>query len=204
MNLARASLCLGLFVLYGCATTQLPERTILLGEVAHIPQRDEVLNGFRVGPDNIPPPKDLMAGCGYDEKGAGDRKLVLVRYFYYWHNVASGIVRNGVKWTAAANDLALAQGNIVEVEFLPGRAGPDSRCATIKQIRSLDLTTAQCEFRKNQRNALGAFLDLTNFLGGPGSASLYCPFLEAEGWQKMLIGPYDAIAWAKQPVGVRN
>ena len=201
MNLMRSLFCLSVLTLGGCATTPLPERTLFFGEVAYIAQREDILNGFKTGPEKFSPPKELLAACGYDENTVDPGKIVLVRYFYYWNNVASRVIRNGVKWAVVDGGLRVAHGNLVEVELLSGRAGADSRCATIRRIRAVNLRAAQCEYRKNEQSSVANAFDTINPIGGPGSASIYCPYLETEGWGKTQIGPYEAIAWTKRPVG---
>ena len=197
----RLFVVLATLILGGCATasSSFPEHTIFLGEVAHIASRDNVLKGLKLGPDKLSAPKSFLDGCGYEEKNIRDESFVLVRYFYYWHNVASGIVRNGTQWVAVPSGLALEPGNIVEVERVTSSVDPHIGCTTVSRIRFENLKSGQCEYRKNKRNPVGAALDVINPIGGPGSASIYCPSLETAGWKQVPSGPWDALAWTKTP-----
>jgi hypothetical protein len=184
-------------VISGCAGSPFPPRTVLMGEVARIAEPNEVREGIKSGPDRVGPGDWLRTACGYGNADVPEGKAVLVRFFYYWHNRAAGVVRYDLKWATVGEGVQVTKGNLVEVELTPESS--DVLCPRIRTVRGASLKDAQCEYRKNERSGLGAALDMINSIGGPGSASIYCEQLETAGWKKVLIGPYDAIAWSKPP-----
>jgi len=193
---------IGVLALVGCATQpKLPERSLMLGEVAHVANRDEILRGVRLDPDKIPPVRHLGAACGMGDADIVDGSFVVVRYHFYWYNQSSGVVHHGVTWAAAHQDRPLKPGNIVEVEILAGKEDPDRQCLSIHRVRFDQLAGSGCEYRPNPRNPLGKALEAVSPVGAPGSQSLVCPGLAAEGWRPLLVSYPDALIWTRLPPG---
>ena len=192
---ALAALLLG-----GCATVlPMPEHTLVLGEVGYIASRDEIFKGLKLGPDDVPPPKAFVEQCSPDENAVTDGSFVLVRYYYYWQNVPSGIVHQGARWAVVPTALAIELGNVVEVELSAGKTNPKFRCSTISRIRFEDLKAGQCEYRQDPHIPFDTSLTSVNPAGGPGAAAFYCPHVEAEGWEQFSMGVNGGSAWRKKP-----
>jgi hypothetical protein len=193
---------LGALFLGGCATVlPMPEHTLVVGEVGHIASRDEIFKGLKLGPDNVPPPKTFVNQCGPEENAIVDGSLVLVRYYYYWQNVPPGIVHQGARWTVVPDGLAVDLGNVVEVELLAGKTNPKFRCATISRIRFENLEEGQCEYRQDPYTTFDTTLTTVDPVGRAGAAALYCPHVEAEGWERFSMGVNGGSAWRKRPSG---
>lgn len=190
----------------GCASVPpsppppLPEHTRYLWEVTRVATHDEMFGGVQGGASSIGPlPQKLQLQCGRTNADLVDGSFAIARLYYYWHNRASGIVHARMQWVAVPKGLVVESGNVVEVELLAGKSDPAYRCPMVATVRFENLAAGGCEYLSNPRNGLGQVLDLTNPIGGPGSRSIYCPGLEAEGWTLIHVGIPDALAWTKTP-----
>ena len=183
-----------LMTLAGCASTPFPPHTTFIAEVFSIAKPSEIRDGINSYTEQIRPGEWLGQACGYGDANVPEGSAVILREFYYWHNQTSGIVRPGLYW-AVADKVEVKEGNLVEVELIP--EGSKENCPRIISVRGTSLEESQCEYLKNEKNGIGAALDTINPIGGAGSASIYCEDLGAEGWKKVIIGPYDAIVWSK-------
>ena len=193
-------IALGAVFLGGCATTlNMPEHTLVLGEVAYIAGQDEILKGLKLGPDEVPPPMTFVNQCGPDANAVADGSFVLVRYYYYWQDVPPRIVDQGARWTVVPPGLAIKLGNLVEVELSPGKRNRTFRCATISRIRFESLKGGQCDYRLDPHTTFDTTLTAANPVGGAGAAALYCPHVEAEGWEPFSMGVNGGSAWRKRP-----
>jgi hypothetical protein len=162
---------------------------VFLGQALRAATAEEVANGFRENRDSISAPTALITACR-DDKDA-ELRFVVVRLFYYWHNRA--VVRSGLYWTIADKALDVPADSAVEVELVPGKQ--NGQCLTIRRVRPGTL----CGFRDNPHSTTSSVAGALSGLGRYGSASIYCPELESEGWTKAVIGPYGAFAWMKGP-----
>jgi hypothetical protein len=198
---------LGALFLGGCATVSrprrsvlpMPEHTLVLGEVGYIASQDEVLKGLKLGSDDVPPPNAFVQQCNPDDNAVEDGVFVLVRYYYYWQNVPSGIVHQGARWAVVPSGLTVEPGNVVEVELSAGKTNPKFRCSTISRIRFEDLEAGQCEYRQDPHTTFDTTLTAVEPAGRPGAAALYCPHVEAEGWEQFFMGANGGSAWRKKP-----
>jgi hypothetical protein len=184
----------------GCATSiTIPQGTLQLREVAHVLSRDEILSGsVRTTRDNRgreairwPELHDLLLRDGMPDSDMVDGSVIAGRTQFFWHNATSGIVRQYVRASTVAKGVQLSVGNIVEVE----QRGELTRVIRVKYG---SLAEGRCEYRRADRSTVGSALDAINPVGGPGAASLYCPYLEEEGW-----GPLRhvrGIEWFKPPL----
>lgn len=199
---AWAALCLALA---GCAAAPppLPEHTLFLGEVARIASRADLVDGFRLGPDDVPPPVSSLRRCGYGEADFQDRRFAVVRFHYHWHNVAAGVVHSGFRFVAIPPGMAVRSGNLVEVDVTTAADDPHTRCARLHRVRADTLESAGCLYRRNERSGLGAVMSRLSPIGGPGSASIDCADIEGTGWLLVPFGPYDARVWRRLPSGAR-
>ena len=151
---------------------------------------EEVANGFSIGKDSIPPPKQMISACGDARKG--EMRFVVVRMFYYWHN--RQYLHEGLYWTINDRFCDVPPEATVEVELLEGKSG--SQCPTIRAVRA----ASECTFQNNGESVVSKAATALTGWAGYGAASLHCPQLESEGgWTKALIGPYGAFAWMKAP-----
>ena len=188
--------------------TGIPPGTVVLVEIAHVARGDEAVRGFHRTPgaeegldgaplkaDKATSAKNAMTACGIRPEDVAEHPFVLLRLYYFWHDETSRVVHDFVAWATVGTGVQVADGNIVEVELL---AGPgDSRCATIRTVVSTSLKGGECAYRKNDMGALGNALGAVNPLGGPGSASVYCPFVDKEGWKKLSITAFPgASVWS--------
>ena len=188
-----------------------PPEELYVGQVQYVATADEAKHGFYYtakstetiygvipASHDVPPATKLMTSCGYD--GNADSKFALVRLYYFWLD-ASKSIHSFAPWTMIATGVAVKRGNIVEVDVhTRGKA----RCGIVTRVRAPDLDAAECEYHDNKLNFLSRQLNRFTPAGGPGAASMYCPFLEAEGWKQKPIGPFagssdGGYAWAKTP-----
>jgi hypothetical protein len=211
MKPLRILLAIGLLAMSACASKPIAENEVFIGQVSYMATADEATNGFHyvAQPDealqhvlprsgDVPPAKSLIAACGQNP----DAKFVLVRLYYYWLN--SGVaVASFTPWTMVSAELPVARGNIVEVDMRSGRSS--SRCAVITKVRAASLSEGSCEYRLDKEGALISALSVFSPNGGPGSASLYCPSLETEGWKTVHLGPGNGgLVWSKSPAATRE
>jgi hypothetical protein len=195
---AAVSLALALTA---CASAPpaLPEHTLFLGEVARIASRTDLLEGFRLGADRVPSPVSSLKRCGFDDDALQDRRFAVVRFHYYWHNVAAGVVHSAIRFAAVPPGMAVRSGNLVEVDVTAAPLDRQAQCATIHRVRSESLTSANCTYRRNERGGWGAAIGVLSPIGGPGSASIDCAEIEGTGWDLVPFGPYGARVWRKLP-----
>ena len=168
----------------GCAGTPPPDRTRFIGEVAHVPTRDEILSG------NIPltvdnrgrePLKMSWLRKSLLDEGMKDEELVygrvaLTRHQYYWHNTGSGIVRQYFRSVTVPKGLTVEVGNVIEIETLKGTG-------RAKTVRYKSRADGNCEYRRSDNSAFKEIMGVVTMVGPSGAASLYCPDLEKEGWK---------------------
>lgn len=173
-----------------------------MGEIAHIATRDQVFNGFRLGPDNVSAASELLDQCGYERSSVTDGKFAAIRFYYYWHNVAAGINHSKVIWAVIPEELAVEMGEFVKVEIVASEIMADGRCPIVRRIHPYKLMAGQCGFAKDPIRDVVGLTGLISIIsiGPPGSASIYCPGLEEDGWKKEPIGFQDAIRWTKSPI----
>jgi hypothetical protein len=203
MNLAQLMPIVGLLGMGGCATPPpIPDRATFLGQISYIARPDEVAQGFHfiAQPDealngvlphsrDVPPAKHLIEACGAEH--SADANFVLVR-FYYYQVGRSGRLDDYSHWAVLEDGLLVERGNLVELEQRPGQG--KSRCLVTSKILSATLAAAGCEYHRDQQGALFSALEMVS---GQASASLYCPFLEAEGWKSAQVGLFGGLAWWK-------
>jgi hypothetical protein len=182
----------------GCASTPVAERTLLLGEVAHVLTRQEILTGdIDKAVDNrgrekvrIPQLPEQLKARGLSDADMQQGSVVLVRFQFYRHNEASGIVREHLRTATVAKGLELRNGNVVELEVQGGYA-------KAVRLRHADLQQGQCAYRTVSKSGAIAALDAVNPIGGARAASLDCPGLAGEGWTRK---PYVyGFEWHKPP-----
>lgn len=205
-NCARTLGCLSIgLALAGCASAPppLPEHTLFLGEVARIASRADLLDGFRLGPDTVVSPVSSLRRCGFGDDDLQDRRFAVVRFHYYWHNVAAGVVHSAVRFVAIPPGVVVRSGNLVEVDVTTAPGDPQAQCAAIHRVRGETLQSAGCVYRRNERSGLGAAMGGLSPLGGPGSASIDCDGIEGTGWELVPFGPYDARVWRRLPAAGR-
>jgi len=209
MNVAKVVLLLVTVACLGDASAARHSTTMqtFLAEIAYIPTADEVASGFHYTPNENAgllgesersadvAPKTPAKPCGAETPEP--TQVVLARVYYYWIDRSPGVV-SLMPLTVVSPNITVARGNLVELTlgFGPGK----SVCAVVTSVRAESLAAGGCEFRVNKRGAVaGAIVALDH--GGPGAASLFCPFFETEGWKLVQIGPlpkeYGGVAWSK-------
>lgn len=189
----------------GCAAVPpgLPAHSLFLGEVARIASRADLLSGFRLGADTVPSPQPHLKRCGFGDDDLQDRRFAVVRFHYYWHNVAAGVVHSAIRIVAIPQSMTVRSGNLVEVDVTTAPFDPHAQCASIHRVRADVLESAGCAYRRNERSGFGAAMGALSPIGGPGSASIDCAQIEGTGWELVPFGPYDARVWRKLPSTVR-
>lgn len=187
--------------LAGCAVAPpvLPEHTLFLGEVARIASRADLLAGFQLGADAVPSPVPGLKRCSFGDDDLQDRRFAVVRFHYYWHNVAAGVVHSAIRLAAIPQGMTVRSGNLVEVDVTTAPLDANAQCAAIHRVRGDDLKSAGCTYRGNERSGFGAVMGALSPLGGQGSASIDCAEIEGTGWALVPFGPYDARVWRKLP-----
>lgn len=204
---------LAMLLFCSCASgPPLPPEELLVGQIQYVATADEARRGFfwaarstetiyGVIPRSrdVPAAKSLMNDCAYD--GNPDTRFALVRFYYFWFD-ASRSIASFAPWVMIAPGVTVARGNIVEVDA--HAASPKSWCGVVTKVRAEDLASAECEYHDNKLNWINKELNRFSPAGGPGAASMYCPFLEAEGWKQQAVGPFGGsccggYAWSKIP-----
>ena len=182
----------------GCASTPVADRTLLLGEVAHVLTREEILAGDidkavdNRGREKVKAPRlaEALKARGLSDADLQQGSVVLVRFQYYRHNEMSGIVREHLRTATVATGLELRNGNVVELEVQGGYA-------KVVRLRHADLNQGQCAYRTLSKSGVFGVLDAVNPVGGSRAASLDCPGLAAEGWtRKPFVYGFE---WHKSP-----
>ena len=156
----------------------------------HVYSRQEVDNGTQVNGVQMPPLHSVLTAQGYSDSELVDGSGAIVRTAMFRHNQRSGIEHEFMKPSLVEKGLVVSEGNVVEIRI-------DKGLGTILKVRYRNMEEGHCEYRLDDRNAMGKTLDIMNPLGGPASSSLYCPALVDEGWQPKPFGPYDAKGWFK-------
>ena len=189
-----------------------PPEEIYVGQVQYVATAQEAKHGFYYSArgtetiygvvprsHEVKPATELMKSCGSD--ASADGSFVLVRFYYFWFD-ASKSIASFAPWAMVAPGLKLDRGNLVEVEVRTASA--KSRCAVVTKVRSPDLDGAECEYHDNKVDSVSRMLNRLSPAGGPGAASLYCPFLQEEGWKQKPLGPFGGsccggYVWSKAP-----
>lgn len=94
---------------------------------------------------------------------------------FYWNNTASGIKHDVLVTEPAADGLAVRPGNVVEMRVEP-------HGALITRVRAAGLAAGGCCYAEVGVGFAVEALGALSMVGPRGSASLYCPGLEREGW----------------------
>lgn len=184
LGMSRLLIAISACLLPACATqTPIPDGTVLIGEVAHVLSRAEIVSG-KIGmsrdnrgrePIHWPTLHETLLKNGEQDSDLVDGSVIVRRTQYYWHNVTSGIVRQWVRASPVAKGLKVSTGNVVELEVR-------GSYATVVRVKYRNLAEGGCEYVTRERHSVGKALDAINPIGGAGAASLYCPYLEKEGW----------------------
>ena len=169
----------------GCATRlQMPEGTRTIREVVRVPSRDSIING-------MPEIYAALLKGGMRDEEIVDGSVVMTRTQYYRHNATSGVIREYVRPSIVSKSLRVAPGNVVELEVVKGYS-------VVTRVRYRDLAEGKCEYRLIDRTGVLRGLDAINPIGGPASASLYCPEVERDGWSANRIG--YGVEWFNKPL----
>ena len=154
--------------------------TSILGEVTYIPSREQIEKGVVKGPHKIPPIYQELLSNGYSDQELIEGKVVVIVYQTYWHNRSR--THDFLDWAIVDKGIKVNKGNVVEVQV-------HKPYAIVTGVLFNDTKGSECQIIPGERGGLAA-LDLVNPGGGPGTANLYCPKLEQEGWQKTPHGMY--------------
>lgn len=162
----------------GCASsppTPIPPGTLMIGEVMKVLTSEIVAAGtIEPGAPQAQLRRQLEArGLTDDDVRRG--RVFVVRTLIYWNNTISGITRDELSPEAAAEGLDVQPGNVVEM-----RLGPHG--AMITGVRAPDLAAGGCFYADVGVGMAVETLGALSMVGPRGSASLYCPGLEHEGW----------------------
>ena len=175
----------------GCAMTTTLDGKLLqgfgtdgtseLGEVTYILSREEMEKGLgdRQGV-RIPPIYQELLNKGVSDEELIDGKVVVIVYQTYWHNRSRR--HDFLDWAIVEKGSTLKKGNVVKVEA-------HQPYPIVTGIIYSEMKDGDCQLITGDRGGVAA-LDLINPVGGPGTANLYCPKLEQEGWQKTPFGMY--------------
>jgi hypothetical protein len=169
-----------LALLSGCATTpavELPEGTLMLGEVRHVFTR-ALLQAGEIAPgekrENL---LRMMTERGWTDAQLDQGRLLVVRTRIYWNNTSSG------NRYAVLNVERLADGVTAEpfniVEFTVG-----GRSGAIQRVRAKAIAEGRCDYVDVPVGMLVEAMGTLALVGPRGTASLYCSGIEQEGWQR--------------------
>lgn len=157
--------------------TPLPPGTLLLGEVMHVLTR-ELVNSRQIAPgvalDSLP---RMLEVRQITDRQIDDGRVVVVRTMIYWNNTASGIKRPVWQPEPLADGLSVAPGNVVELRLQP-------KGAMVERVRAASLAEGNCAYRELPIHPLVEAMGALSLVGPRGSASLHCPGIEQEGWQR--------------------
>lgn len=167
-------------LLSGCATSpgvELPEGTLMLGEVRHVFTR-AMLQAGEIAPgekrENL---GRMMEGRGWTDAQLDAGRLLVVRTRIYWNNTSSGN-RYGVLGVERLADGVQAEPfNIVEFT-VGGRSG------AIQRVRAKTMADGRCDYQDVPVGMLVEAMGALAMVGPRGTASLHCVGIEHEGWQR--------------------
>lgn len=176
-----------------------PSGTQVLGLVDGPPlTRDEIMHGARArGGVIVPPLYETLLAFGYRDEEITSDRVVLILHSVHWHSAINSSLdaTAGMKWAIVPNIPAPSGKSIVEIEIRNGIG----RIVRVQNRQHGTYLEGDCEFREYQKNPVAKTIDVLNIFGGPGSRSLDCPGLEAEGWVKQFYGLYGEHVWTKLP-----
>ena len=154
--------------------------TSVLGEVTYILSREEIEKGVTDRVHKIPPIYQELLNKGVSDEELIDGKVVVIAYQTFWHNRSRR--HDFLDWAIVEKGSTLKKGNIVKVEA-------HQPYPIVTGIIYSEMEDGDCQLITGDRSGFAA-LDIINPGGGPGTANLYCPKLEQEGWQKTPFGMY--------------
>lgn len=159
-----------------------PEGTSVLGKVTYLVPREQLKSGHKDGQWNkLPPIYEELVSNGVSDQELTDGKIVVIVYQIYWHNQSGS--HDWLDWAIVKRGMAISKGNIVRVEVR-------TPYATVTEVLYAEMKEGDCQYIRGERGAFSA-LNVINPTGGPGTANLYCPKLEQDGWQKTHYGMYE-------------
>jgi hypothetical protein len=189
--------------LLGCAAPErLPERTLVLMEVAHVLSREEILTGRTHMPraDGRPGPEPLfiyprILETGIQSGDLADGSIAVGRTQFYWNEPKPGAVREVRRLLVVAPGLQVGAGNVVEVEH-GGRFG------TLVGIRHRTMAEGECRYATDEGDVAGDGRQALQPAGLNRAVSLRCAGLEAEGWSA--TRRCSGIEWTRPSAGLRR
>jgi len=169
-------------LLASCATTpgvELPEGTLVLGEVRQLLTREKVNTG-QIGlgqqRENL---AQSLRGHGYTDAQIDGRRAVVLRDQVYWNNSVSGIKHSTLKFALLADGLTVEPGNVVEVSLRD-----QEPALFFTRVRARSLAEGSCYYGEVPVGAAVEALGAISLVGPRGSATLYCTGIERQGWQR--------------------
>jgi len=154
--------------------------TSVLGGVTYILSREQMEKGGADTEHQFPPMYQELLNNGFSDQELIEGKVVLILYQYYRHNPSK--IHDVLDWAIVEKGVKVNLHNVVELQLR-------KPYAIVTGVLYNYLEKSECKFIKGERGGL-AVLDSVNLAGGPAMASLYCPKLEQEGWQKTPFGMY--------------
>lgn len=178
---ARASMALaGWALLAVCAsappTVELPPGTWVLGEVRHGLTRPMVESGEFAPGDVREGLAAMLLDAGFTDTQIDAGRVIVFRDRIEWNNTASGIRRSVLKAGLVVDGLAVAPGNVVEIEVA------QRPWSIVRRVRAVSLEAGGCCYGDVPVGALVEAMGAISLVGPRGSASLYCSGIENEGW----------------------
>lgn len=159
-----------------------PEGTSVLGEVTYLVSREQIKKGYRDGYwHKLPPIYEELVSNGVSDQELIDGKIVVIVYQIYWHNQSRS--HDWLDWAIVKKGVTVSKGNIVKVEVR-------QPYAMVTDVLYSAMEDGGCQYIPGERGGFSALNVVNPIIGGPGTANLYCPKLEQDGWQKTPYGIY--------------
>ena len=184
----------------GCsAPSTVPDRTVMLREVAQVLTRQEILaSAWAPSIDTVPPMfpmfSDLLA-VGTQQVDMVDGSVILGRTHFYRTATSTSAISEHICWSTVARGVDVRAGNIVEVE-------QRGLLTTVVRIKYQNLAEGGCVYRTDSGQTVGTTSGDIRSVGDEGSASLHCAGLAEQGWlpaRRSFYGLFYGTEWRKPP-----
>lgn len=186
-------ICAAVMLQAGCsAPPTVPDRTVMLREVAQVLTRQEILAtahrtyaaNYTIGAYNI------LLEEGYQQVDMVDGSVILGRTQFHRNPNWPDRVQEYVCWSPVASGLAVKAGNVVEVELR-------GRLATVVGIKYRSLAEGGCAYRTKSGETVETSPSDIKLAGNDGAESLHCAGLAGQGWSPARVA--YGIEWRKPP-----
>jgi len=173
----------------------LPDKTVTIAIVSGFDiDRRCITDGFLLDGVAFPPLYGELKDLQFADDEMESGRVALVMHSLYWNSYPpQPQIENGLKWVVIPKTIHLNGGDIVEIEVIDG-VGHVVR-------KKHDADRHNCKITAQSKSVFRLGLDLISILsGGPesgNSASLICPELKEEEWERVETGHHNEFIWVR-------